>query len=206
MMSRRTVYVVDDEEPIRKSLKLMLTVSGYSVVVFDSGPSLLNVAQALVPGSLLLDMRMPVMDGVDVQRHLADRGVDLPVVVMSGHGDVSVAVTALQLGAVAFLEKPFSKSVLTDALDLAFLKLEAPEAYGRRLAAAVAAVDALAQEDRALLARLAAGESNDKIAADLAINPAVAEIRRGRLYAELGVRSLHEALRIASAAGLRPTA
>jgi two-component system response regulator FixJ len=182
----------------------MLTVNGYSVIAFDSGPSLLNVAQALVPGSLLLDMRMPVMDGIDVQRQLADRGVDLPVVVMSGHGDVSVAATAMQLGAVAFVEQPFPKSVLTEALDLAFLKLEAPDAYGRRLAAAVAAVDALGEEDRELLARLVAGESNDKIATDLAINPAVAEIRRGRLYAELGVKSLHEALRIASAAGLRP--
>lgn len=203
-MTRRTVHVVDDEEPVRRSLALMLKVNGFSVSTFDSGASLLEAAEALAPGALLLDIRMPDMDGNEVQKHLANRGIRLPVVVMTGHGDLAVAAAALQGGAVAFLEKPFAKATLTEALDSAFLKLEDPEAYDRQLAAAAASVQALGEDDRALLANLAAGHSTDKIAADLGINAASAEARRARLFAELGVESLGEILRIACAAGLLP--
>jgi two-component system, LuxR family, response regulator FixJ len=203
-MSGRTIYLVDDEEPIRKSVKLMLVLSGFSVTVFDSGRALLNVAEALIPGALLLDIRMPVMDGIQVQRHLLDRGVDLPVVVMTGHGDFSVAATALLQGAVAFLEKPFPKRAVLDALETAFLRLEDPDAYRERLAAAVAAVEGLDEEDRALLASLAAGLSNEAIAADLSVSPSVTELRRARLFGELGIGSITEALRMATAAGLGP--
>lgn len=202
-MAKRIVYVVDDEEAVRKSLKVMLAVSGYAVTVFDSGAALLNVAEALVPGSVLLDIRMPDMDGIEVQRRLLDGGIEYPVVVMTGHGDLSVAASALRQGAVAFLEKPFAKAELVKALDAAHLKLEQPEAFRARIAAAAAAVEALGDEDRALLAGLAAGRSNETIAAELAITTPAAEIRRGRLLAGMGAETLNEALWIASAAGLR---
>jgi two-component system response regulator FixJ len=202
-MAKRAVYVVDDEEPVRKALKLMLTVSGYAATVFDSGASLLDVAEALVPGALLLDLRMPDMDGLEIQRHLAGRNAGLPIIVMTGHGDLAVAGSALQGGAVAFLEKPFAKATLTRALDLAFLKLEAPEAYDRRLAAAAAAVHGLGDEDRALLGHLIAGLPNEKIAADLGVGPAIVEVRRARLFSQLRVDSLNHALSMACAAGLR---
>jgi two-component system response regulator FixJ len=200
---KRAVYVVDDEEPVRKALKLMLTVSGYAVTTFDSGASLLNVAEALLPGALLLDIRMPDMDGIEIQRHLADRRVALPIIVMTGHGDLSIASSALQGGAVAFLEKPFAKATLTRALDVAFLRLEEPEAYDRQHAAAAAAVHRLGDDDRALLASVVSGLSNEKIAADLGVGPAVVEVRRARLFSELGVENLHDALSMACAAGLR---
>jgi len=202
-MPRRNVYVVDDEEPVRNALKLMLTVSGYAVTTFDSGAALLNVADALLPGTALLDVRMPDMDGIEIQRHLADRRIALPIIVMTGHGDLAVAGSALQAGAVAFLEKPFAKAILTRALDLAFLKLDEPEAYDRQLAAAAAAVHGLGEEDRALLGHLAAGLSNEKIAADLGVGAATVEVRRARLFSELGVESVNDALSMAVAAGLR---
>lgn len=202
-MAKRAVYVVDDEEPVRKALKLLLSVSGYAVTAFDSGASLLNVVEALVPGALLLDVRMPDMDGLEIQRRLAGRDVALPIIVMTGHGDLAVAGSALQSGAVAFVEKPFAKSTLVRALDAAFLKLEAPEAYDRQLAAAAAAVQGLGEEDRALLRHLAAGVSNEKIAADLAVGAATVEMRRARLFSQLGVESLNDALSMAFAAGLR---
>ena len=203
-MAKRTVHVVDDEEPVRRSLALMLKVGGYAVSTFDSGASLLDAAEALVPGALLLDIRMPDMDGIEVQRHLASRGVDLPVVVMTGHGDLAVAAAALQGGAVAFLEKPFAKPALIDALDSAFLRLEDPEAFARQRAEAATCVQALSEADRALLASLATGRSSDRIAAELGISTASAEVRRARLLSELGAESVNEALSMAYAAGLRP--
>jgi two-component system response regulator FixJ len=203
-MSKRIVHVVDDEEPVRRSLKLMLSVNGYSVSTFDSGASLLDAAEALAPGVLLIDVRMPDMDGVEVHRRLMSRRIDLPAIVMTGHGDLSVAIAALQGGAVAFLEKPFAKDALTEALDAAFLKLEDSEAYSSRQAAAGAAVEALAEADRSLLAGLASGRSIETIAADLGMNAATAEVRRARLFSQLGAESVNDALRMAFAAGLGP--
>jgi two-component system response regulator FixJ len=203
-MAKRTVHIVDDEEPVRRSLALMLKVSGYSVSTFQSGAALLEAAEALVPGALLLDIRMPDMDGIEVQTELALRKVGLPVVVMTGHGDLSVAAAALQGGAVAFLEKPFAKPALVDALETAFLRLEDREAYDRRRSAAAAAVHALSEADRVLLATLARGGSSERIAAERGISTASAEIRRARLFAALGTENLNEALGMAFAAGLQP--
>lgn len=204
-MAKRTVYVVDDEEPIRRSLKLMLTVQGFATALFDSGPALLDVVDALVAGVVLLDVRMPEMDGIEVQRHLSGRRDDMPMVVMTGHGDVAVAIAALQNGAVAFIEKPFTKATLAAALEMAFLKVEDAEGYEQRRATAADAVNALAEEDRAILSRLAAGRSNDAIAGELGITAASVEVRRARLLAELGAESFSELLRLAFAGGLGPT-
>lgn len=203
-MAKRIVHVVDDEEPVRRSLKMMLSVSGYSVSTFESGVSLLDAAEALVPGALLLDIRMPEMDGIEVQRHLARRHIDLPVVVMTGHGDLSVALAALEAGAVAFLEKPFARAALTEALDSAFLKIEDPGAFSDRRAAAKASVEALGDDDRALLASLSGGRSIESIAKGFGMSAATAEARRARMFSQLGVETLSDALRTAFAAGFRP--
>jgi len=203
-MGRRIVHVVDDEEPVRRSLKMMLGVNGYSVSTFESGASLLEAAETLVPGALLLDVRMPDMDGIEVQKRLTRRGIDLPVIVMTGHGDLSLAIAALHGGAVAFLEKPFAKAALAEALDSAFLKLEDIDAYSSRQAAAAASVEALAPADRALLAGLADGRPIEAIAADLGTSAARVEVRRARLFSQLGAESAADALRIAFAAGLGP--
>ncbi len=203
-MTKRIVYVVDDEEPIRRSLKLMLSVQGYAVTLFESGPALLGVVDALMPGCVLLDVRMPEMDGIEVQRHLAAQPEGLPVVVMTGHGDLTIAVSALQSGAVSFVEKPFTRATLSQALATAFLKLEDPAGYRGNCEAAAARVGALGEEERAVLAELAAGRSNEAIAAELGIAAAAVEIRRARLLTELGADSLSDALRFAFAAGYGP--
>lgn len=200
------VHVVDDEEPVRRSLALMLKVSGYSVSTFESGIAFLEAAEALAPGVLLLDVRMPDIDGLEVQRRLAGLKIELPVIVMTGHGDLSVAVAALKAGAVAFLEKPFGKATLTEPLDAAFLKLQDPRAYADGLASAAASVASLGGDDQTLLTYLAAGRPIEKIAADLGVSAAAAEVRRARLFSELRVESINEALRIAFAAGLCPGA
>lgn len=201
-MSPRTVYVVDDEEPIRGALRMMLKVQGYSVTLFSSGRAFLETVESLVPGCLLLDVRMPDMDGLEVQRHLALRRAGLPVVVMTGHGDLTTAVSALQHGAVAFVEKPFAKAVLKRALERAFLKLEDPDAFRDDVEASAARVAGLGDAERDVLARLAAGRSNEAIAADLATSVAAVEVRRAHLFGALGVESVNEALTIAFDAGI----
>ena len=198
---KRTVYVVDDEDPVRRALRLMLTVQGYAVALFNSGLSFLEVVDSLVPGSLLLDVRMPDMDGLEVQRRLGERRPELPVVVMTGHGDLTVAVAALQAGAVAFIEKPFDKASLGDALGRAFLKLEDPGAYEAENRAAASEVARLGEEDRAVLSGIAAGRSNDHIAREMGISATRVEARRARILTELGLYNANDLLRIAFAAG-----
>ncbi len=202
-MTGRNVYVVDDEEPIRGALKMMLGVQGFSATLFASGRSFLDVADALVPGCVLLDLRMPDIDGIEVQRLLVDRRDDIPVVMMTGHGDLGVASTALRNGAVGFVEKPFARATLRRALDAAFLKLEDPARYEPLIAQSRQSLDALEEEDRRVLSQLAAGRSNELIAADLEVSTAAVEVRRARLFLALGIDSVNEAVTIAFAAGLR---
>jgi two-component system, LuxR family, response regulator FixJ len=185
MSAKRALYVVDDEEAIRRSLRLMLGVQGYSVTVFASGASLLDALDGLVPGCLLLDVRMPGIDGLEVQRELAARGGRLPTVVMTGHGEFSVALAALRNGAVSFLEKPFTKAAAVQALELAFLQLEGPDDYERHLEAMAARVAALDLDERNVLACLAAGHSEKAMSAQLAVDLAEIEMRRSRILAKL---------------------
>ena len=142
------------------------------------------------------------MDGIEVQRRLSAENISLPAVVMTGHGDLSVAVSALQGGAVAFIEKPFSKVALKGALEVAFLKLEDPDGYARHLHAAAGRLGALAEDDRAILMQLARGRSNEAIAAELGLSSPAVELRRARMLVELEVDNVSDLVRLAFAAGL----
>jgi two-component system response regulator FixJ len=201
-MTRRTVYVVDDEGPIRGALKMMLGVQGFTVTPFASGAAFLEVSASLVPGCVLLDIRMPDLDGIEVQQQLAVARAELPVVMMTGHADLGVAAAALRNGAVGLVEKPFAKATLRRALDAAFLRLEDPAGYEDHLETTRAAVAALAGEDRALLVQLAGGGSNELIAVALGVSLPQVEMRRAELFAELGIESVNEAAIIAHVAGL----
>jgi len=201
-MSGRRVYIVDDEEPIRRSLRLLLTVEGYAVTLFDSGDSLLDAIDGLVPGILMLDLRMPGKDGLEVLHAISARGTVLPTVVMTGHGDLPVTVAALRQGAVAFLPKPFTRAAAIAALDKAFLKLEQPEQYHGRLRDAARALEGLAAEDRRLLDHLAAGGTSETIAAELSLGPDELETARSRIVSKLGVAQIGDAIGLALEAGL----
>jgi two-component system, LuxR family, response regulator FixJ len=201
-MNKRCVYVVDDEEPIRRSLRMMLGVEGYAVTLFDSGVSLLNALEGLGPGSLLLDLRMPGKDGLEVQQEITARRGTMPTIVMTGHGDLSVAIAALGNGAVAFLEKPFSRAAAVSALETAFLLLEQPEAYQRRRQSAWRAVADPAEEERSFLQLLAAGGSYEAIAAELATNVSELDQLRSRVVTKLAVSDIRDAIAIAIGADL----
>ena len=120
MTERRLVHVVDDEEPVRRSLTFLLRTSGFDVRVHETGTAFLKTLREAPPGCILLDIRMPEMDGLEVQRELSRRGVTLPIIVLTGHGDVPIAVAAMKAGAVEFLEKPFEKAMLLAALEIGF--------------------------------------------------------------------------------------
>ncbi|MGE5722582.1 MAG: response regulator transcription factor [Sphingomonadales bacterium] len=197
MQSAKHAYVVDDEDAIRRSLTLMLRLAGWGVSQFDSGTAFLDQSQTLEPNCVLLDVRMPGMDGLEVQRELIRRGIDFPIVMMTGHGEIPVAVAALKGGAVDFLEKPFQKARLLAALDNAWLKLSDPEAYRRVRHEAATILEALSGPERRVLDAFAQGFSNRGVADALGL--AVTEVERCRasLVEKLGGSSLPDAIRIA---------
>ncbi|KRA64933.1 two-component system response regulator [Caulobacter sp. Root656] len=203
MNPRRMIHIVDDEEAIRRSAGFMLKTSGYAVSTYASGDAFLQAAKDAEPGCVLLDVRMPGMDGLEVQKVMAERGVAMPVVVLTGHGDISVAVRAMKGGAVDFIEKPFEKAVLLSAITAAFERLDDVEARAARSRDAEVAIAALTGREQDVLKGMAQGLPNKTIAFDLGISPRTVEVHRANLMAKLQVKSLSEALRIAFSAGLQ---
>ena len=194
------VHLVDDDGAIRRSAGFMLKTSGYQVRSYESGVELLKSPGELTQGCILLDIRMPGMDGLEVQQALKGKGVTLPVIIMTGHGDVTLAVRAMKAGAIDFIEKPFEKATLLGAIEQG-IKLLSEVETGRDLGKEAAVrLRALTPRERDVLDGLAKGLPNKTIAYDLGISPRTVEIHRANLMTKLGVRSLSEALRIAFAA------
>lgn len=206
MTPRRMIHIVDDEEAIRRSAGFMLKTSGYAVSTYASGDAFLQAARDAEPGCVLLDVRMPGMDGLEVQKAMAERGIAMPVVVLTGHGDVTLAVRAMKGGAVDFIEKPFEKTVLLSAITAAFERLDDADARAARASDAAIAIAALTAREQDVLRGMAKGLPNKTIAFDLDISPRTVEVHRANLMAKLQVKTLSEALRIAFAAGLKEEA
>jgi two-component system, LuxR family, response regulator FixJ len=197
---QRLIHLVDDDVAVRRSVGFMLKTSGHQVHAYESGLELLKNASKLDDGCILLDIRMPGMDGLEVQHELQEKGVGLPVIIMTGHGDVGLAVKAMKAGAVDFIEKPFEKATLISSIEEGFRRLSRREAMGDRKKDADVRLEALTPRERDVLNGLAEGLPNKTIAYDLGISPRTVEIHRANLMAKLQVRSLSEALRIAFAA------
>jgi FixJ family two-component response regulator len=153
---------VDDDEAIRRSAGFMLKTSGFSVRTYESGVELLKQVRSLEPGCILLDIRMPGMDGLDVQQALREQGVALPVVIMTGHGDVSLAVRAMKAGAVDFIEKPFEKAGLLAALEIGRARLEEAERSRERAGEAALRLQALTSARARRARRPGAGPSEQE--------------------------------------------
>jgi two-component system response regulator FixJ len=192
--------LVDDDASVRRSVGFMLKTSGHQVQAYESGVELLKSSSQLERGCILLDIRMPGMDGLEVQQALQEKGVGLPVIIMTGHADVGLAVKAMKAGAVDFIEKPFEKMTLLSSLDEGFRRISQREVTGERRKDAEVKLQALTPRERDVLNGLAHGLPNKTIAYDLGISPRTVEIHRANLMTKLGVRSLSEALRIAFAA------
>jgi two-component system response regulator FixJ len=202
MSDRPTVHIVDDEAAIRRSAGFLLKKSGYRVEAWPSGVEFLKDVRSAAEGCILLDIRMPVMDGLDVQQALIDQGVTMPIVLLTGHADVGIAVRAMKAGAVDFVEKPFDIAALLDAIEAAFARLDDKERYAASAQEAALVIASLTPRERDVLEGLARGLPNKTIAYDLGISARTVEVHRANLMAKLGVRSFPDALRIAFAAGL----
>ena len=196
------IHVVDDDEAIRRSLSFMLKTSGFAVRLFSGGTEFLKEVGTLEGGCVLLDVRMPDIDGLEVQRELRARGMMLPVIIMTGHGDVGMAVAAMKAGATDFIEKPFEKAALLAAIEAACAQASADQGRNSQRETARARLNILTDREREVLKGLVDGLPNKTIAYDLGISPRTVEIYRANLMQKLQVHSLSETLRIAFQAGL----
>ncbi len=197
----RLVHIVDDDEAMRRSVGFALKTSAASRCGHTrAAVEILKEAPDLETGCILLDIRMPGMDGLEVQEALKGKGVTLPVIIMTGHGDVSLAVRAMKAGAIDFIEKPFEKAVLLSAIEQAMGRLKQSATSLKDADEAATRLQLLTAREREVLDGLAKGLPNKSIAYDLGISPRTVEIHRANLMAKLEVKSLSEALRIAFAA------
>ena len=199
--SERIVYVVDDESEVRRSLGFFLKTAGYLPRPYLNGEDFLADVRNIAPGCLLLDIRMPEISGLSVLEQLGTRSRRLPVIVMTGHGDIATAVRAMKLGAIDFLEKPFEEDILVKALERGFAILERDIEEERERSIAESRMETLTPRERDVLTLLAEGKSNKEVAIALDLSVRTVEMHRATMFDRLGVRTLPEALRIAFRAG-----
>jgi two-component system, LuxR family, response regulator FixJ len=191
-----TIFVVDDDEDVRGSLQALLEAEGFAAEIFESAGAFLASNGPTRPGCLIADIRMPDMDGLELQEELVRRKALLPVIVVTGHGDVPLAVRAMKAGAIDFLEKPYDESVLLGSIRRALS--EAQEASERAAATQEAAerLASLTDRERQVLDLLAAGRPNKVIAYELDISPRTVEIHRARVMEKMRAKSLAELVRM----------
>jgi two-component system response regulator FixJ len=199
------IYIVDDDAEIRTALAVLLEIHALPCRAFESGDAFLDVLSDLDPGLVLLDIRMPGSDGLAVLSELHERRYHWPVIVMTGHGEVATAVSAMKLGALEFLEKPFREPELMDALARGAAALRERAADEANRGEAIRRVRALTPRELQLLQALLNGLSNKQIADDLAISIRTVEMHRASLMRKLDARSLADAVILASEAGMRRT-
>ena len=197
MTEQQTLYIVDDEQPVRKALSLLARADGLKSESFDSAKAFLEVLERIGPGCLLLDVCMPDMTGLELQKELRERGVDLPVIVITGHGDVPTAVQAMKAGAADFVEKPL------DSVDLMMrvhncLNGEAERRQTQQgIEEARALLALLTPRERQVMEGLVAGRRNKQIARDLFISFRTVELHRAKVMEKLKANSLSDVVRVA---------
>jgi two-component system, LuxR family, response regulator FixJ len=201
MPSERTVHIVDDDAAVRRSLERLLQAAGFETVAYATPLVFLEAAPELSGGCLLLDQRMPELNGLEVQARLNALQLNLPIIIMTAHGDVQTAVRAMKGGAVDFIEKPYDDEVLISTIEAA-LASAGQHDRGREAREAAQRVATLSPREREVLDALVAGHPNKVIAYDLGISVRTVEVHRARMMARLGIRQLAEAIRIAIMAKL----
>jgi len=198
MNSEAVVFVVDDDAAIRDALSLLISLHGLRAQIFASAESFLDTCRSEWRGCVLVDLQMPGMSGLDLQAELKARGIPLPVIVLTAHGDVATARAALKNGAVAFLEKPVDDAVLIDVLRNA-IQLDAERsAAAQARAAAAERLARLTSRERDVLRLLAQGNQLREIAERLEISPRTVEVYKARMMEKLGCRTLADVVRAGS--------
>ena len=199
---RPVVFVVDDDLAMREALQDLLASVGMDVRVFASPQDFMQAQRPEAPGCLVLDVRLPGASGLNFQEELSRAGVDLPVIFITGHGDIPMTVRAMKAGAVEFLSKPFRDQELLDAIDAAVVR----HRVQRRATALVVELRqrfaALTQREREVMALVSAGRVNKQIAAELGISEATVKVHRGQIMRKMQAKSLAQLVRIADTLGL----
>jgi two-component system response regulator FixJ len=191
------VHVVDDDVAVRKSLAFLLASEGLPVRLHESASAFLEDVMSAEAGCIVTDVRMPGIDGIELIRRLKERGITLPVIVITGHADVPMAVEAMKEGAIDFLEKPFGDDVFLTTVREALSRHEKSSHHGAQVAQVQTRLEALTERERQVLDGLVAGKANKVIAYDLGISPRTVEIYRANVMAKMQARSLSELVRLA---------
>lgn len=191
-----TIYIVDDDEAVLDSLSMLLSSMDYAVTTFNGPHAFLAELENLGPGCLVLDVRMPAMSGLELQLQLAQRHVELPIIFMTGHGDVPMAVQAMQAGAFDFLQKPFRDQDMLDRIGEA-LALDRERRDGHeRQQAILERLALLSSREREVLDLVVQGHANKVIAADLSLSQRTVEIHRARVMEKMAAKSLADLVRM----------
>lgn len=197
-MSEATVFIVDDEADIRDDLSWLVQTVGLTAQTYASAQ---NFLEGYIPGAqgcLLLDLRMPGMGGLELQKELEDRKIDLPIIFLSGHGDVSVAVHAMKAGAVDFIEKPFSHQILLEKVQSALLVSAENHASSRTKSEGPSCLKVLTEREREVLDKLVSGKINKVIARELDISIKTVEFHRSNVMKKMEAYSLADLIEKAS--------
>ena len=196
MPTKRVVHVIDDDEVVRQSLAFLLSSAGLAVRVHESAVAFLDVLPEVQEGCVVTDIRMPQMDGLELQRRLHEMKTALPVIVMTGHGDVPLAVEAMKAGAIDFIEKPFDDEILLSAIRSALARRARDSERDARRAAIRDRVQRLSEREGEVLERLVAGKVNKVIAYELGISPRTVEIYRANVMTKMQADSLSDLVRM----------
>jgi two-component system, LuxR family, response regulator FixJ len=196
MHSNATVFVVDDDPAIRESLRWLIESVGLNVKVFPTAQEFLEGYDPSTPGCVVLDIRMPGMSGLDLQNELATREIPVPIIIITGHAEVPVAVRALKAGAMDFIEKPFSDQLLLDRIRRA-IEVDAQSRRVRSEQAEVAArLGQLTPREREVMDLVIAGKANKVIASELGLSPKTVEVHRAHVMKKMQVASLADLVRL----------
>lgn len=204
MPGSRTVHIIDDEEAVRDSATALLEAAEFTVVAYESGAAFLGALDQATPGCILLDIHMPELTGLELQRLLNERKLSWPVIVLTGQGDVATAVQAMKGGAFEFLEKPYQSEALLASVADAFDKFAALTEETERIASARALIDNLTGREKQVMQGLLAGLPNKLIGFKLGISVRTVDVYRANIMGKLKARGLSAAVRVALDARLEP--
>jgi two-component system response regulator FixJ len=197
-----TVHVIDDDQAARDSLAFLLKTAKFPVKTYESASAFLDAATGMKSGCIITDVRMPEIDGIELLRRLKKLKVNVPVIVVTGHGDVPLAVEAMKIGALDFLEKPFNDEVMLASVRLALDRQKQETGRRAERAEIESRLAALSNRERDVLEGLVAGRANKQIAFDLGISPRTVEIYRANLMTKMQAASLSNLVRMALVAGI----
>jgi two-component system, LuxR family, response regulator FixJ len=206
MQPNRPVHIIDDDEAVRESLAFLLNSARLKAHTYESASAFLSSLPNVDPGCIITDVRMPEISGIDLLRRLKDLNVGMPVIVITGHGDIQLAVEAMKIGAVDFIEKPFDDDLLLNAVRSALGRWEKGAQRETERAGQLGKLASLSAREREVLDGLVAGKPNKIIAFDLGISPRTVEIYRANVMTKMDAGSLSDLVRMALMAGLVPSA